>query len=63
MAGVGLGVFLAFVMRAVTPLPTVVAGWSVVLGVLVGAGVGIISGVYPASRASRLDPITALRQE
>ncbi len=61
--GVGLGVFLAFVMRAATPLPTVVAPWSVVLGVLVGAGVGIISGVYPASRASRLDPITALRQE
>ncbi len=63
MAGVALGVLLAFVMRMVTPLPTVVAGWSVVLGVLVGAGVGIISGVYPASRASRLDPITALRQE
>ena len=61
--GVGLGVLLAFVMRTVTPLPTAVAPWSVVLGVLVGAGVGIISGVYPASRASRLDPIAALRQE
>ncbi|HMS01748.1 MAG TPA: ABC transporter permease [Gemmatimonadaceae bacterium] len=61
--GVGLGVLLAFVMRAVTPLPTAVAPWSIVLGVLVGAGVGIISGVYPASRASRLDPIIALRQE
>jgi putative ABC transport system permease protein len=63
VCGVGLGVFLAFVMRAITPLPTAVAPWSVVLGVAVGAGVGIISGVYPASRASRLDPITALRQE
>jgi putative ABC transport system permease protein len=61
--GVGLGVLLALVMRTVTPLPTAVAPWSVVLGVLVGAGVGIVSGVYPASRASRLDPIAALRQE
>ncbi len=63
MAGVALGVLLALLMRTVTPLPTVVAPWSVALGVLVGAGVGIVSGVYPASRAAKLDPITALRQE
>ncbi len=61
--GVALGVLIAFIMRTATPLPAVVAPWSVVVGVLVGAGVGIISGVYPASRASRLDPIAALRQE
>ncbi len=61
--GVGLGVALAQLLAATTPLPASVAPWSIVVGVALGAGVGVISGVYPASRASRLDPITALRQE
>jgi putative ABC transport system permease protein len=61
--GIALGAGLAQVIRLTTPMPTYVAPWSIAVGVLIGAGVGIISGVYPASRASLLDPVTALRQE
>ena len=61
--GIGLGIGLAQVIAAVSPLPASVAPWSIVVGVILGAGVGIGAGVYPASRASLLDPITALRQE
>ncbi len=61
--GVALGIALAQLLAAATPLPASVAPWSIVVGVALGAGVGIISGVYPANRASRLDPILALRQE
>ena len=61
--GVALGIGLAQLIAAVSPLPASVAPWSIFVGVALGAGVGIISGVYPASRASKLDPILALRQE
>lgn len=61
--GVGLGIGLAYVVRALTPLPAAVAPWSIGLGVFLGVAVGMTAGIYPASRASRLDPITALRQE
>src|SRR5919199_3006252 len=63
LLGIGLGIVLAFVIKAVTPLPAAVAPWSIVVGVILGITVGIAAGVYPASRASRLDPIDALRAE
>ncbi|HEX9727741.1 MAG TPA: ABC transporter permease [Gemmatimonadales bacterium] len=62
-AGVGTGLLLAKIIESISPLPASVAPWSIVLGVGVGAGVGIIAGIYPASRAARLDPIDAMRQE
>jgi putative ABC transport system permease protein len=63
MLGIAMGIALAALVVAATPLPSSVAPWSIVVGVMVGMGVGIVSGVYPASRASLLDPVVALRQE
>ena len=61
--GIGLGIGLAELIAALTPLPAAVAPWSIAAALVTGAGVGIAAGLYPASRASRLDPITALRQD
>ncbi|HYT62468.1 MAG TPA: ABC transporter permease, partial [Gemmatimonadales bacterium] len=61
--GVGIGIALASIVAATTPLPAAVAPWSILVGVVLGAGVGIVAGVYPATRAARLDPIAALRHE
>ena len=61
--GVALGIGFAKLIAAVSPLPAAVEIWSIFLGVGVGAGVGMIAGIYPASRAALLDPITAMRAE
>jgi putative ABC transport system permease protein len=61
--GAAMGIAISQLIAAVTPLPASVAPWSLVMALVVGAGVGIVAGIYPASRASRLDPIAALRQE
>jgi putative ABC transport system permease protein len=63
LLGISLGIGLAAAMAYVIDWPLSVSPSVVALAFLVSAGVGIFFGYYPALKASRLDPIEALRYE
>jgi putative ABC transport system permease protein len=61
--GVLCGVIVAKLITLIIGFPTTVSLWSVLLGLGVATATGIFFGVYPASKAAKLDPVTALRAE
>jgi len=63
MIGVVLGISGAKLITLAVGFPSEVVLWSVLVALLVAAAVGMFFGIYPAHKASALDPIAALRAE
>jgi putative ABC transport system permease protein len=61
--GILLGFILARIVTAVSSLPSKLDPGSVIAAILVSTSVGIFFGLYPANKASKLNPIEALRSE
>ncbi|HEU4453306.1 MAG TPA: ABC transporter permease [Longimicrobium sp.] len=67
VVGGSVGIVLAgggaLLLARLTPVPAAVPLWSVVAGLAVSAGCGLVFGIAPANRAARLDPVEALRHQ
>jgi putative ABC transport system permease protein len=61
--GVVIGLIFGKVVDILTPLPASIPLWSVILGLSFSTVVGLFFGIYPARKASKLNPVEALRYE
>jgi putative ABC transport system permease protein len=61
--GITFGFTIAAIISLVSPLPYVIAPWSIAAGIIVTFVIGLIFGTYPASKAARMDPVVALHYE
>jgi putative ABC transport system permease protein len=61
--GTALGIAVAMILGAQISLPVSPSIFAIVSGISISSGVGIFFGLYPAMKASKLDPIEALRFE
>jgi putative ABC transport system permease protein len=63
LIGVGIGAGVALFTREVLQVPSSIPAWAVVLSLASSCGAGLLFGIYPAARASKLDPVEAMRTE
>jgi putative ABC transport system permease protein len=63
LVGVLIAWSVAILVRNLTPVPMDVPASAVIIGLVLSTAVGLFFGIYPATRASKLDPIEALRVE
>jgi len=63
MMGIMFGIIVAKIVSAATSMPSSIEPLSILVAILMSTSIGLFFGIYPASKASKLNPIEALRSE